>query len=668
MPQGPAERVASNGADFRATLRVCLALWLAVTGGGAVRAEAPAGSDSLTVGELTLHRCATPGAWCGTLPRALDPGGAVPGSVAVYFEFYPHSGATAAGTLIATEGGPGFPATESREEYLALFEPLRASYDVLIMDNRGTGRSGALDCHALQEAATLTEALIGACGRSLGPRAALYSTALAADDLAALLKALAIGRVAIYGDSYGTYFTQVFTLRHPQLVRAAVLDGAYPLDGPDYAWYPHYASAMREKFLRACERSSPCREIPGNSLEHIAPALQELREHPFTARVHVADGRSVSVSADAGTLATVMFGSAPAYASLRETDAAARAFAAGDALPLTRLMAETVTGVDSRDPTHNPRLFSAGLAAAVSCGDPPQIFDMTLAAPERAAARDAAIARRRVQAPEAYAPFTIDEYRRMPLDYTFIDECVQWPARDPSWPSAQLVPAAPYPDVPVLVVSGELDNMTSVADGAAAAARFPAAHHVVIANGFHVNALPHSRSECGALLVRRFLANLSTEDDSCAAAVPPLRLVGRFARHAAELPPAQALAGNEADAAGLRAVSAALLTCEDAITRARDQGAGSYPGLRGGSYRVSATATGYHVALHEVRWSEDVAVSGELDWPGRVGAVRASLVLGGADALTAHLEAQWPEGVAAARANISGTLRGAPLVAEAPAP
>ena len=39
--------------------------------------------------------------------------------------------------------------------------------------------------------------------------------------------------------------------------------------------------------------------------------------------------------------------------------------------------------------------------------------------------------------------------------------------------SSTLVPDAPYPDVPVLVVSGDLDNMTSVADGAAAAEHFP---------------------------------------------------------------------------------------------------------------------------------------------------------------------------------------------------
>lgn len=632
-------------------------------------AAPPAAVAAITVGQVHLHHCDTPAPWCGVLERALDPSGVVAGSVPVYFEYYPHSApGPASGTLVATEGGPGFPATESRDEYLGLFEPLRTSYDVLIMDNRGTGRSAAVDCKALQNAPGLTEANLGACGRSLGARAGLYSTALAADDLAALLDALEIGQVNLYGDSYGTYFSQVFALRHPQRLRSLVLDGAYPLDGPDYAWYPHYAPAMREKFNRTCERSAHCRAIPGNSISHIAPALEQLRATPLAARVRLSQKHRVAFTADATALAIVMFGSAPALATARETDAAARAFAAGDRLPLLRLMAETLAGVDSRDPTHAPALFSAGLAAAVSCGDPPQIFDMSLPVPQRLAARDLAIEKRKAEAPETYVPFTIEEYRRMPLDYAFIDQCVQWPPRDVHSPALPLVPDAPYPEIPVLVVSGDLDNMTPVADGAAAAARFPRAHHVVIANGLHVNALPHSRSECGAHLVRRFLANLSTGDDGCAAQVPPVRLVPLFARHLDELTAAQALAGNEAPEPALRAVTAALLTAQDAITRAGEVAGGKAVGLRGGTFTATSSGAGYQLLLHELRWTEDVLVSGEVDWPGRTGVVHGSLEVKAPQGLRGRLDVQWVEGISQARATARGSLAGRVVAAEAPAP
>jgi pimeloyl-ACP methyl ester carboxylesterase len=652
-----------------------LGVTFAAADGRKTTAVAP---ETLSVGRLTLHHCDTPAPWCGTLVRALDPSGAVPGSVPVYFEYYPHSASgPAAGTLVANEGGPGYPTTESRDEYLVLFEPLRTRYDVLLMDYRGTGRSGAVDCHQLQQARVLTEANIGGCGRSLGARVSLYSTALAADDLAALLAALGVERATLYGESYGTYFTQVFTLRHPDAVRAVVLDGAYQLDGgAELPWYPHYATAMRDKFNRACERSAECSAIAGTSLEHIAPALKLLREKSFEAHVREGEGRMLNFTANATQLAIVMFGASPPYASLRELDAAARAFSAGDRPPLLRLMAETLASVDSRDATRNPRLFSEGLAAAVSCGDPPQIFDMTLPPPQRARARDLIIANRKAEAPDTYAPFTLDEYRGMPLDYEFIDQCVQWPARTPAWPSSALVPDAPYPDVPVLVVSGEFDNMTSVATGAAAAARFPAAHHVVISNGLHINALQYSRSACGMLLVRRFLENLSTEDDRCAAQAPPVRLVPRFARYASQLAPAQALSGNQADEEALRYVSAALLSAEDVIARARDNGAGEGVGLRGGTFAVTGDAAAYHLKLHDVRWSEDLAVSGDIDWAGgslahddlQSGWVRADLELTAPHAVHGRLEMQWPEGVAKARATVRGNFGAQAVLAEAPAP
>jgi pimeloyl-ACP methyl ester carboxylesterase len=197
---------------------------------------APANA-TLLVGSLELRPCPDVAAYCGSLDRPLDPTGVIPGRLSVYFEFYPHAAQGApAGTLVATEGGPGYPATLSRDEYLALFKPLRQQRDVLIMDNRGTGRSGAVDCRELQTADHWTVELNGACGRSLGDRAPLYSTAYAADDLAAILDALNVRRIDLYGDSYGTYFEQVFAIRHPNTLRSIVLDGAYPLNGPDYAW------------------------------------------------------------------------------------------------------------------------------------------------------------------------------------------------------------------------------------------------------------------------------------------------------------------------------------------------------------------------------------------------------------------------------------------------
>jgi pimeloyl-ACP methyl ester carboxylesterase len=649
-----------------------LLAWAQSSATSARSADAPHIRHVQRVGGLVLERCSEVPAYCGRLERPLDPTGAISGRISIYFEFYPHTRpGKSSGTLVATEGGPGYPATESRDDYLALWKPLRSSRDFVLMDNRGTGRSGAIDCHELQSAEKWTVELVGACGESLGDRSALYSTAYAADDLAAILEALEVGPIDLYGDSYGTYFEQVFALRHPAALRSVVLDGAYPLDGPDYAWYPTYAPAMRAKFDIACQRSQSCAKLPGSSIEHIQPVLEQLRLNPIPARAADSDGKEHAFIANAAALAIVMFGSAPALATVKELDAAARAFLDEDRAPLLRLMAETQSGVDSRDPTADPAKWSAGLAAAVMCHDPPQIFDMQLMPAVRAADRDRALAARRRSFPDTYAPFTIDEYRAMPLDYSFIDQCAAWPVAPERHPAGQVAPAGtPYPDVPALVISGELDNMTTVADGAAVARAFKHGHQVIIANSFHVNALPRARSTCAADIVRRFVEARALEDTSCAARVPPVRLVPRFATRADQLEPAIGLAGNAASPAQLQAVSAAVLTAGDMLTRLRSNSSGRGPGLRGGTFEIVAQRGSQTIILKEVRWTEDLAVSGTIDKaPGPTGSVRAQLDLAGLRSFEGHLDIRWEDDAPEARAaEIHGTIGTALVAAQTPAP
>jgi pimeloyl-ACP methyl ester carboxylesterase len=653
----------------RLALGIAAALACVLCAGLARAASTP---GSIRVGSMLLERCSDAPGYCGRLDRPLDPVGTIPGRISIYFEFYPHTGpGESLGTLVSTEGGPGYSATESRDEYLALWAPLRQSRDFLVMDNRGTGKSAAIDCNALQTAAMWTVELIAACGDSLGSRAPLYSTAYAADDLAAILAKLNVERIDLYGDSYGTYFEQVFALRHPGALRSIVLDGAYALKGPDYAWYPTYAPAMRAKFDIACERSQSCAKFPGSSIDHIRPVIDRLRANPFPATAPDGDGQERTFTADAAHLAAVMFASAPDFASVRELDAAARSFLEGDRAPLLRLMAETISGVDSRDPAADATKWSAGLAAAVMCQDQPQIFDMRLAPRLRAADRDRALAERRRTFPDTYAPFTIDEYRGIPLDYAFIDQCVAWPVPPPDHPAAALAPAgAAYPDVPALILSGELDNITTMADGAAVASAFKHGRQVRVANGFHVNALARGHGTCTADIVRHFVATLDPGDLSCASQVPAVRLVPRFATRSEQLEPATSLTGNAASTLQLQFVSAAVMTAGDVLARV----AGNTParrgsGLRGGTFQVTRRGGDARVALEAVRWTQDLAVSGMIDKrSGPTGVVEAHLEVQGPDGLTGHLTVRWQGDASMALAQIHGVIGGAVVAAQAPAP
>lgn len=588
-----------------------------------------------------LTPCGALGARCGAIERALDPTGRVAGTVTVTFEVYPATGRRE-GTLVATEGGPGYPATESRADYLSLLGPLRRHRDLVLMDNRGTGRSGALACAAIDSVARLTPEVIGTCGEALGERAPLYGTALAADDLEAVLDALGTGPVDLYGDSYGTFFAQVFALRHPEHLRSLVLDGAYPLDDPRFLWLEAYAPSMRAKFDLACERDVRCRARPGRPSERIALAVAKLRAAP-------------AAGFTASRYATLLFGSAPSLASLQEVDAATRAYLEGDGAPLARLMDEAELATDSRDPA-GPRAFSSTLAAAVTCTDSIQVADPTLPPAARRAAFERALAAREASHPGTFAPFTYREYLGLPADYRYVDECLDWPAADPTHvPAARLGTTLRYEAIPVLVVSGDLDNITSVAEGEAAARAWPRATHVVVGNGLHVNALPRGRSRCAVDIVRRFLLTHAVRDAACAA--PPALLVDAFVREASRLEAPERLPRDRAGVAEHTLAAAAIATLSD-VLRHPDVARG----LRGGS--VSAAGHSGTHRLEAVRYTEDVSVSGLVQVRETGAAGTARLDVRGANGLQGRLRMRWSAGALVAE----GRIHGRPVRVRAPAP
>jgi len=155
----------------------------------------------------------------------------------------------------------------------------------------------------------------------------------------------------------------------------------------------------------------------------------------------------------------------------------------------------------------------------------------------------------------------------------------------------------------------------------------------------------------------------------CAAEAPPVRLVGRFARRAAELEPAQALASNRASDLQLRFVSAAVLTAGDVATRLVLCSSGHGMGLRGGRFSLVEHDRMQVAKLDGVRWTEDVAVSGTLEKTvGPEGRVQAHLQLAGADALDGVLDIVWNDAATDAVAEINGSLGGVRVAARMQAP
>jgi len=624
----------------------------------AMRPQPPLGSNvpasaspALRIGSIALHRCLGGDYYCGSVRVALDPAHQVPGSIEIAIAWLPRANRAAPshGTIVAVEGGPGYPSIGSRGLYRALYAPLLQTRDLLLVDNRGTGLSDPIVCKPLQDAPIMELWQVTRCGLQLGRTSDLFGTAIAADDMATVLSELRIPKVDIYGDSYGSFYVQAFAGRHPDRVRSIVLDGAYQVTGGN-PWYPSTAPTLLRAFNLACARSPVCSRLRGSSTDRIERLLAKLR----------ADHGHITPSG----VAFVMDSAGLDPLAFRDLDAAARAYVdARDAVPLERVVDETYA--EEEGAGGRARSYSQGLFAAASCSDNPQAYDMQLQPPQRTRAWDAALDRKGKDDPTLYAPFSIDEFLGIPIDYAYVPLCTTWPVASPRHPAGEPVPPGTrFPSVPVLVLNGDLDTITTPEEGARAAALFPRATHVIVANTGHVTAL-EDFGGCASSIVRNFTQSYHVEAQ-CAPHVPALHLVPAFSRTLAEVQPAEPLPGNGAPAQELRAAAAAVLAAADVLARSYTFSLTGGSGLRGGSYSATPTNATDEVQLSGIRWTNDLAVSGNAKLDARDASAGARLSLTGVS--TGSLNAEWPTVGSNASAVLDGKVDGFEVHATMPAP
>ncbi len=558
--------------------------------------------------------------------------------------------------IVAAEGGPGYPSIDSAESYLFMLGSLRRRHALIVVDSRGTGRSGAIDCPRLQAGTGVYAREVGRCAKRLGRAANAYGTGAAVDDLALVLDKLRVPVVDIYGDSYGTYFAQAFAVRHPERVRAVVLDAAFAVDGFD-PWGREESVALRFAWPQVCQRSTGC---GGDVLAQLRRWALRLEKRPLVGVGRDADGGRHRLEVDGGALAQ-MTGDASYYYSLyRDLPAALRALGRGDRAPLLRLAAEDLPFTGGGP----VKSYSEGAYAAVACHDYPALWDPAVPLSQRRAQLAAA---RAALAPDAFAPFPNDIWLRSLYVNQLVTGCLRWPA--PRYPDPPVPPGTAYPGVPVLVLDGDLDVITPLGDARRAAGLFPRSTLVEVPNVGHVTALA-DYADCAAGIVRRFLRTLSPGDTSCAARTPEVHVVPEFPRSVADAPAAESAGGGDRSRSReRRAAWAASWVVGDALARWWLMSGSRGHGLRGGSFVASGDYLAYstvQLELRGVRFVSDVAVHGTVDWDRRAGTVRARLRLSGATAGT--LRIGWDTRATRAVATLRGTLAGRAVRLTMPAP
>ena len=533
-----------------------------------------------------------PGVDCDTVEVPLDRTGAVPGTVPLHVERIPAAHGATQPPVFAIAGGPGQAATALLRSFAAVLAPVLDHRDLVVVDQRGTGRSGPISCTALGLFRLLTTAGGSACAAELGPARAFYSTRDAAEDLEAVRAAVGVPRVAVYGVSYGTKLASLFAAAHPASVERLVLDSVVPPEPADPFNRSSFA-AVRRVLTTLCS-GRRCAGVTGDPYADLVSLAQRVRRSPIRGTAIGRTGRRRPVVVTSRTLLELLFAGDLDPTIRLDLPGAVRSALRGDRQPLLRLAHRAV----DTTAIAQPAAFSTALFATTTCDDLAAPWPAAAALEDRPALLRAALA---AVPDDAFAPFG----RGVALDESAAALCLAWP----SDPRGQATPAA-APDVPVLALAGTADLRTPLEDALAVASRFPRAKLVTVPGGHSV--LTTDRSGCATRALVAFFAD----------GPEPTCRVARLRLPAMPVAPASLRSlhpvGRQGPVRG-RIVAAALLTIRDVLratisaqTTARAPRDLRVGGLRGGTFRIADDA----VTLTGVVYVPGVAVSGDLPTDG----------------------------------------------------
>lgn len=388
--------------------------------------------------------------------------------------------------IVLLPGGPGETFTD-RAVQLSRLMPAeqRRRRDVLLVDVRGVGRSGALACTA--EYPGGLESRFGtvfpvdhaaACRDELVRRARLdrYTTAASVDDLEELRRWLGYPALNLSGTSYGTRVAQVWMRRHPGAVRTVVLNGVAPVAEPLYVRHAFLLQRALDRLIEDCRSDAACDAAYPDFGKRLAALLARFGGGPV--EVEVEDRR---VRFTAGDLSYALRGLL--YGQGAMLPMIVHESAAGDVAPLARYYLQRTAWVPD----------TGGYHFSVLCA-------------------------------EDIAPVTDDDVAEATRGTFMGDHLIRaYRTVCDLWPYAEL-PASHWEpvtsDAPTLLLSGGRDPVTPSEGADAVARHLPNSLHVVVPNAGHGVGGP-----CIAEMIRVLVdtGRLDDVDTSCVQAAPGTR-------------------------------------------------------------------------------------------------------------------------------------------------
>ena len=449
---------------------------------------------SSTTSEAELEACRIPGVErevrCGAVRVPEDPDAPSSRPIEVRFAVVPAVARNKQpDPIFVFAGGPGQAATKVARQVMPVLAELNARRDIVLIDQRGTGRSNALTCDV--DEGSLASALepeqqlarLEPCLKGLAADLRQYATWIAVRDFEVIRSQLGAEKVNLWGASYGTRAALEYMRQYPDRVRTAVLDGAAPPDMALPVSFALDAEAALKSLADLCARDERCRARYPDFDQRVS-ALLKRAESGIDIRIpHPLTGLTETFRLDRKMLASLL--RAPLYVpQLSSVLPYALAEAGrGDFTALVALSAAISGGVSEN--------FSVGMHFAVICAEDVPRMETTSSTSQAGAVR--------------FGSAFADLYRQA---------CRLVPSRAVP-PEFYSVPAS---NVPVLIFSGGLDPATPPRHGESVARRLGNARHLVAPNLGH----GVSAQGCAPMLVSRFVRDASFErvDGDCLARIP----------------------------------------------------------------------------------------------------------------------------------------------------
>ncbi len=202
-------------------------------------------AESFRFGELEFTRCeierkhsaATTSAYCAPfqVPENRDQPNAR--TLDLRLVLIPSSQAADDDFVVFLAGGPGQAAVDTWPQMATALDAAGKHRHVLLLDQRGTGKSNPLECKSLgdqdssmefdlERVRKATRDCLDEVSQRADPR--FYTTSDAVADLEQLRQALGGPKFDLVGVSYGTRMAQQYAKHHPEGVRSIVLDSVAP--------------------------------------------------------------------------------------------------------------------------------------------------------------------------------------------------------------------------------------------------------------------------------------------------------------------------------------------------------------------------------------------------------------------------------------------------------